>query len=178
MNIERRLYLQIMQSQLAAAREQQMILQSALNKQQHAGELVSKLQENAAVTLTTQLEDATQALADLKAKVANLMADLRTAKDALSSAEMATSRETDEEVMRLNVIIGDLEATIAERSKHAEDILRRYKLGQLVGRHQPSYCSGSSDLADNFAVRRRARACGVHHGASTEHPRRRNCDEK
>jgi septal ring factor EnvC (AmiA/AmiB activator) len=170
LNIERPLYLQILQSQLAAAREQQTILQSALNKQQHAGDLVSKLQENAAATLTTQLEDATQALADLKAKVANLKADLRTAKDALSSAEMATSRETDEEVMRLNVIIGDLEATIAENSKHAGDILRRYKLGQLVGRHQPPYCSGSSDLADNFAVRPRARACGVHHGASTEHP--------
>lgn len=87
--------------------------------------------------LAAQLEDETRALADMKAKVANLKADLRTAKDALSSAEKATSQETDEEVMRLNGIIGDLEASIAERSKHAGDILKRYKLGQLVGRHQP-----------------------------------------
>jgi len=159
-----------MQNQLAAAREQQTILQSALNKQEHASDLVSKLQENTAVMLTTQLEDATQVLADMKAKVANLKADLRTAQDALSSAEMATSREMDEEVMRLNAIIGDLEATIAEGSKHAGDILGRYKLGQLVGRHQLPYCTGRSNLADNSAVRRRARACGVHHGTSTKHP--------
>jgi len=126
-----------MQSQLAAVQEEEMNFQSALDKQQRAGDLLAKLQEKAAATLTTQLADATQALADMKAKVANLKADLRTAKDALSSAEMATSREPDEEVMRLNVVIDDLEATIAEHAKQAGDILRRYKLGQLVGRHQP-----------------------------------------
>lgn len=91
--------------------------------------------ESAAATLTTQLEDATQALADTKTKVANLKMDLKVAKETLSSAEKATSQETDEELMRLNVVIGDLKATIAEISKHAGDILRRYKLGQLVGRH-------------------------------------------
>jgi len=129
-------------SQLAAVREQQTILQSALNKQQHAGDLLSKAQEarvssaeNAAAMLTTQLEDATRALADTKAKVANLKEHLKAAKEALSLAEKETSQQTDEEVMRLNVIIGDLESTIAELSKHAGDILRRYKLGQLVGRH-------------------------------------------
>jgi predicted nucleic acid-binding Zn-ribbon protein len=129
-------------SQLGAARDQQSFLQSSLNKQQHAGDLLSKSQEarvssaeSAAATLTTQLEDATQALADTKTKVVNLKADLKMAKDTLSSAEKATSQETDEEVMKLNVIIGDLEATIAELSKHAGDILRRYKLGQLVGRY-------------------------------------------
>lgn len=126
-----------MQSQLAAVQEQRTDLQSALDKQQRAGDFLAKLQEKAAAKLTTQLADATQALADMKVKVANLKAYLRTVKDALSSAEMATSWESDEEVMRLNVVINNLEATIAEHAKQAGNILTRYKLGQLVGHHQP-----------------------------------------
>jgi hypothetical protein len=60
-------YLQTMQpsltTQLAATREQQMILRPALDKQQRAGDLLSKSHENMAAMLATQLEDATQALA-------------------------------------------------------------------------------------------------------------------
>ncbi|KIM39487.1 hypothetical protein M413DRAFT_29217 [Hebeloma cylindrosporum] len=122
----------------SAAREQQTILQSALNKQQLASDLLAKSQEarvstaeSAAAVVRTQLEDATRDLVDMKTKIANLKADLKEAKEALSSAENATSQEMNEEAMRLNVVIGDLEGTVAELSKHAGDILRRYKLGQL-----------------------------------------------
>jgi hypothetical protein len=58
----------------------------------------------------------------MKAKVANMKADLRMAKYALL-AEKATSQETDEEVMRWNIIIGNLEAIIAKYFKCSGDSL-------------------------------------------------------
>jgi len=140
--------------QLAATREQQTILQAALNKQQHDGDLLSKAQEasvsnseNTAAMLRTQLENATQALMNTKTKVTNLTTDLETAKQALFLAEQTTSQEADEQVVRLNAVIGDLKGTIAKLSKHAEDILSRYKLGLLVRRplsivtHSAQACS-------------------------------------
>jgi RNA processing factor Prp31 len=130
--------------QLAAVREQQTILQAALNKQQHDGELLSNAQEarvlifeNTAAMLRTQLENTTQSLVDTKTKVTNLKADLKTTKQALSSAQQTSSQETDEQVVRLNDVIGDLKGTITKLSKHAEDILGRYKLGRLVRCHLP-----------------------------------------